>query len=53
MVGSPVFVFEKEMGHLFTCSSKYNLLKVPREEYIPVLTKSGSYSMQEGCKKLI
>lgn len=53
MVGSPVNVFEKDLGHLFTCSKRYTLFKVPRDEYIPILTKNGSYSLREACKKLI
>lgn len=47
-----VFVFEKDIGHLFTCSRNYHLLKVNNSEFIPILTKTAEYSLKEACKKL-
>ena len=49
-VNQPIIVFEKNLGHLFTCSNKYQLLKVPREEFVPILNRTGSYSTKQACK---
>ena len=52
-VNHPVIVFEKDLGHLFTCTQKHHLLKVPRSQYLPILNRNGSYSMKQACKLFI
>lgn len=49
-MNQPVMKFEKDLGYLFTCTKQNALLKVHRNEYIPILERSGTYSMREACK---